>query len=410
MSVQERENELGETDSDLIALEAFVVGNPELEQLETLLSKYNLFEAIGAVRMEVRHSDFLAFLIDPSQNHGLGDLFLKRLLQRILGEANRAPAGIRPVELDVMDLSDTAVRREWESIDILCLNEREKLAVLIENKIESPEHGDQLHNYLDKVERNYPHLRAIPLFLTPGGIDPSDPRYIAISYSSICDTLNNLLINRRSVMGADVFTTITHYIEMLRRHIVSDSDIAELARKIYNKHRHALDLIFEHRPDQQSELAEKLQEMIRKVEPQLELDHCSKAYIRFCPREWDAIPDLKKGEGWTPSKRLLLFEFRNYDSLKLHLLIGPTDPADTGVRQRLFQACQANPAVFRGASKTLYGKWSTIWLHGFLSRKDLESVDQDVQNQKVQHEWQRFLASDLPVLIQEVKRQFGVNG
>lgn len=50
-------------------LEAFVVENPELEELEALLSQFNLFEAIGAVRMEVRHSDFLAFLLDPSQKH-----------------------------------------------------------------------------------------------------------------------------------------------------------------------------------------------------------------------------------------------------------------------------------------------------------------------------------------------------
>jgi hypothetical protein len=410
MAVQESNNQFPETDPDLKALEAFVVDNPELEQLESQLSQFNLFEAIGAVRMEVRHSDFLAYLLDPSQNHGLGDLFLKRLLQRILGDTARPPGGIRPVNLDVMDLSDTSVRREWESIDILCVNEREKLAVLIENKIESSEHDDQLQKYLHKVERNYPHLRVVPLFLTPAGIDPSDQDlgYVPVNYSSVCDTLKHLLSTRRSVMGVDVFTTITHYVEMLRRHIVSDSDIAELARKIYDKHRHALDLIFEHRPDQQLVWAEKIQGMIRNADPQLQLDHSSKTCIRFFPTEWDTIPDLRKGEGWTPSKRILLFEFKNTDSLKLGLVIGPTHSGDAEVRQRLFQASKANGEVFRGASKSLYGKWTTIWLHGFLTRKELETLDEEVQNQKVQHEWQRFIANDLPVLIQEVKRQFEI--
>lgn len=45
-------------------LEAFVVGNPDLERLETLLDQFNMFEAIGAVRQELRHSDFLAFLLN----------------------------------------------------------------------------------------------------------------------------------------------------------------------------------------------------------------------------------------------------------------------------------------------------------------------------------------------------------
>jgi len=42
--------------------------------------------------MEVRHSDYLAFLLDPTKNHGLGDLFLKRLVQNILAAQGLAQA------------------------------------------------------------------------------------------------------------------------------------------------------------------------------------------------------------------------------------------------------------------------------------------------------------------------------
>ena len=60
-------------------LEKFIIENVELENLESLLAQFNIFESIGAVKQELRHSDFLSFLLDPSQNHGLGDLFLKAL-------------------------------------------------------------------------------------------------------------------------------------------------------------------------------------------------------------------------------------------------------------------------------------------------------------------------------------------
>ena len=56
---------------ELNLLQELIVNNPDLEKLEGLLDRFNLFEALGIVRQEIRHSDFLAFLLDPRQNHGL---------------------------------------------------------------------------------------------------------------------------------------------------------------------------------------------------------------------------------------------------------------------------------------------------------------------------------------------------
>ena len=62
-----------QNDSDYKVLEDFVVVNPDLEEeLEIQLKKFNIFEAIGFVRQELRHSKFLAFLLDHSQNGDLG--------------------------------------------------------------------------------------------------------------------------------------------------------------------------------------------------------------------------------------------------------------------------------------------------------------------------------------------------
>lgn len=60
-----------QNESNYKVLEEFVVANSELEELEDQLEKFNIFEAIGVVRQELRHSNFLAFLLDPKQNSGL---------------------------------------------------------------------------------------------------------------------------------------------------------------------------------------------------------------------------------------------------------------------------------------------------------------------------------------------------
>jgi len=76
--------------SDLQVLEALVVNNPDLERLEALLEQFNIFEALGMVRQELRHSDFLAFLCNPSAPHGVGDSEIALLCQRLYARHRRA--------------------------------------------------------------------------------------------------------------------------------------------------------------------------------------------------------------------------------------------------------------------------------------------------------------------------------
>src|SRR5581483_10941996 len=120
----------------------------------------------------------------------------------------------------------------------------------------------------------------------------------------------------------DVRTLIGHYVEMLRRHVVTESNVAEMCKRIYWKHKRALDLIFEHRPDRQGAIKDFLITLVGE-ENQLTLDNSSKAYIRFAPKEWDKF-NCKSEKDWSAEGRLLVFEFQNSsDSLKLKLILGP---------------------------------------------------------------------------------------
>jgi hypothetical protein len=90
-----------EKDSDLKALENFIVGNVELEKLEAMLDRFNIFEAVGMERQEIRHSKFLAFLLDPNESHRMGDAFVKRLLQRAVMDSPRTSVPVTPIELSL---------------------------------------------------------------------------------------------------------------------------------------------------------------------------------------------------------------------------------------------------------------------------------------------------------------------
>lgn len=380
-------------------LEAFVVENEDLERLEALLAQFNIFEALGAVRQELRHSDFLAFLVDPAQNHGLGDAFLKRLLKRALVEA--ADFRLSAVEVDVADLHSATVRREWQNIDILIHDPENHLICAIENKIDSGEHSEQLQRYRNSVEGEFPNERAIFLFLTPEGDLPSDEAYIPISYALIAELISAVRQNRESILAPAVGTLMDHYATMLRRHIVSESEIAKLCRQIYNRHKQALDLIFEHRPDLQWELAEFIKQLVEEVDtPRFVWDHTSKGYIRFALAEWDGIPVLQLGKGWTRSGRMLMFEIQNTpDSITLRLVIGP---GPDEVRKVIYHTTEEFPQVFRGGSKRLYTKWTTVHVHRLVTRRDFEDADYENLTEKVRKSWDIFVKRDLPAIQEAI--------
>ncbi|HZP23916.1 MAG TPA: PD-(D/E)XK nuclease family protein [Terriglobales bacterium] len=215
-----------EDTADRRALEALVIDNPDLERLEELLDEFNIFEAAGWTRQEARHSDFLAFPLDPSQTHGLGDAFVKRFLQRVLQPAARAEIPISPIELDLWSLDGLLVLREWQNIDILLLDETHKLAVIIENKIDSGEHDGQLDRYWQSISDQYLGWTILGIYLSPEGQPPSRSSYVRCGYDVVSKLIESILKSRTRSMGADVQTTLRHYAAMLRRYIVGNSEIS----------------------------------------------------------------------------------------------------------------------------------------------------------------------------------------
>jgi len=274
------------------------------------------------------------------------------------------------------------------------LDEGHQAAVIIENKIGSGEHDDQLQRYWQVVRQHRPGYKIIGLFLTPEGQPPSDDRYIAISYQLICQIVEELMVSRSSTLGQEVLTLMSHYAAMLRRYIVGESEIEQLCQQIYRKHKQALDLIYEYRVDQQAEIKDILVELITQ-NPLFELDHSSKSYINFIPKKWD-VERLREGKGWTRSGRILLFQFANtVDSLKLSLSIGP-GPAET--RQKLFDMAGQYEPPFKRSFKTPGRLWSTIYNRNLLTRSSYQDKGIEEISEEIHRRWKEFLEHEFPKL------------
>ncbi len=385
-------------------LERFVVDNKDLENLESKISRFNIFEAIGMVRQEIKHSNFIRFLLDPSEKHKIGDLFLKKLLISILAGSKDAP--LNSIEVAISNFSDAEVRREWKNIDLLIYSPGNSLVCTIENKVDSSEGFNQLTNYERVIEKEFPNCKKVFIYLTKEGIAASNHRWLSLSYGTTADIIEAICKECKASINEDVYMSMSHYIDLVRRHLMSESDIAEICRKIYKQHRQAIDLIYEHRPDLRSDIEEFIGQLIQDYaqEENLEQDENEKQWIRFAAKEWDDLAFQKTCQRWTSSQRILLFEFWNEpQKLEFHLVIGP---GDKQIKQEIYEYLKELNIAGLKRSKLKEEGWSQVCVVPILTSSDYEDGDLEYIQEKIKSFWISYINGDMKRIREAVFNSF----
>ncbi|MEM8712962.1 MAG: PD-(D/E)XK nuclease family protein, partial [Planctomycetota bacterium] len=177
---------------DLACLEAFILDNDDLVSLEEQIGRFNIFDALRIVRAEIRHSNFLAWLLDPAETLGNGPVFLRAVLMDMLRNTPYDLRPLSPVELDGLDRGRVEVRRESENIDLLITCEAANLIVAVENKVDSGEHSNQLQRYREAVERRAGGKRPLYVFLTRDRSEPSDDAWTPYGYADLHAALSRV--------------------------------------------------------------------------------------------------------------------------------------------------------------------------------------------------------------------------
>lgn len=384
-------------------LEKLIVDNKDLEELEAQISRFNIFEAVGMVRQEIKHSNFIRFLLDPSEKHQLGDLFLKKVLLKALNDMEEVVDGL---DIAVANFSDAEIRREWQHIDLLIYSPSNALVCTIENKVDSGEGPNQLQKYQDVIDCEYPGYKKLFVYLTKDGDAASLDNWLSLSYGDIADIIEKICIENHSNLNHDIEISMRHYIELIRRYIMSDSDIAELCRKIYSEHRQAIDLIYEHRPDMRSDIEDYLIKLIQEFakSAEIEMDSVHGKWIRFTPIEWDALTFQKTCSGWSSSKRILLFEFWNEpQSLRLHLVIGP---GDFGVKQSIYEKIRGLNIRGLKRCKIKDSGWHQVCIFSVLDLSDYEGDDLEAIQEKIRALFVNYLDTDMKIIRKTISEAF----
>ena len=202
-----------------------------LSKYETSIVKqgknFNIFTTINVTTDEVRHSRFLAELLNPLGSHGQENFFLNKFKKQILTifdqEKNKSHFNLIDDETIFSNLSSVKIEYWTEEgrLDILIESLNRKKAIIIENKIYAEEGLIQLERYKNFGEIRYGRGNFIILYLTLDGKISRDESvgileagsdYFCISYKyEIVQFLESCLD-----VPSHLKVIIEHYIDLIK--------------------------------------------------------------------------------------------------------------------------------------------------------------------------------------------------
>jgi hypothetical protein len=351
-----------------------------LDSIRSYADKINVFSVLRMEHNEIRHSNMLAWLLDPSEKHGLGSDFLRHFLNDVISNNKEVlnSGNIDLASLLLKNIDDFTVFREKFRIDILLVSANAKQLIAIENKVGARQSDDQLITYRERLNDEYAGYEKLLLFLTPTKEEPEDEEWIKVTYRSVLYACEHAA--DRKDIKSETRMLLSNYIEILKRYIMNENEeIERLCREIYRKHRSALDLIYEYRPDNSLIVFERVCDMLAKrAEEKKDIifdpKDSVKSYIRFTTKDLEAlIPRYEpiKSNGWGDGI-LIKYEVVNTpDTLYFQAqMTTQTDDAEE-IRQKVSKIVQDHKKEF-GFTRFRPGKWTAVYLRGLLDKKDIE--------------------------------------
>ena len=221
---------------------------------------------------------------------------------------------------------------------------------------------------------------------------------MALSYSELADLIDALARDRAETLSDEMILVLSHYVRMLRRNIVEDERLADLAIQLYEKHKEAFDFVRKHQPEPKS-LLDDIRNLIAS-NANLREDKHVQSLLRFVPLEWTSVPQLNSCPvtEWTKTGRSLLFEIKASEEGRMTVALVLGSSTIDGLRERIYLEATKNKDLFVGLVKPIGKKYSTIFSIELMTTMDALDMSREEQVEAIGVAWQNFLDRNLPAL------------
>ncbi|MEK6660119.1 MAG: PD-(D/E)XK nuclease family protein [Campylobacterota bacterium] len=246
-----------------------------LEQINNNMMDFNVLEITGMGTQEIRHSNLLSWMFGDNE-HSLGykifDGFLKKVIEE--NEGNDFIEDLKHYVYLPNKEKNLTIFREKNNIDLLVVDEANKVVVAIENKVYASERsygedGGQLQKYFKYVNSSYNEkYTKFFIYLTIDNSYPSEENqdyWLVSSYQMIGEIIEQLLKN--TSINNKTQLILSSYVDLLKgRNIMADKKLEEICEKIWAKNSKALDILYRYRKTDLDRLYDLLKEKFELVD------------------------------------------------------------------------------------------------------------------------------------------------
>ena len=407
------DNGMEDADKAIESVLAFAVNNPDLAELEKLLSAFNPLKILGVSDFEIRHSNVLAWLINPISHHGLGDSLFKNILLEVLKENRNIKDSQCPQIADIIgaEFSDLQVHREWRNIDIFAISPQNNIIAVVENKLHAAESDEQLDRYVDIVEKTYPGYKKTYIFLTLDGSAPkSGKKYVTLSHDRIHRIVKDSIHLRKDHMNSRIYDFIEQYLEILEEKTMKSETLTKICTKLYSEHREAIATIMAYGKPKLP--AASVRGFLSRTAT--ESVHADKetvpVYYSLIPKKWSGIVPTNNKD---MSDKYLVFvylDFREYEMFKIGMAIRVGEFPDTGERDRFItllreaaDAAKNRPLKINKESK----KYTTVFSKSISLNEECKLEDYSAIIDKLVEEYNSEEMKQALAIVDGVVQNFG---
>lgn len=185
------------------------------QKLDFYYNTKSYSEILGVSRKEINHSNFISWILNSEESHGLGYYPFIKFLEILVIASKQSQSQQNKMMFDSIIAGDILVNKIninteknianigkidiYIEADIEYSSEKHKLQVIIENKVKSKEHKDQTKKYYDYFQSDSKDdFKNLYVFLTPLSTielnelaepECSCKEYIQINYQHLVDYL-----------------------------------------------------------------------------------------------------------------------------------------------------------------------------------------------------------------------------
>ena len=349
---------VSESESTVQCLAA-LLNDPDFKELNTRSREFNLFDALNISRQELRHSDCLAFLLNPKETHGLGSALLTNLVSTLL----ESDSGSYTTSL-LWEWDDAVLRREWNNLDIFVLNRQERVTLTIENKVGSSEHSNQLERYENIVKTEFPSYTNIFCFLCADGNEPSRETWIPCDNQQINSLLSEILITQ--TVSPQVLTLIQHYQALINNQMSEETELDQLSARVIEKHGKALAELFKRMPNDNAINWESFKTSIEEYENLVYVNSTNKG-MHFKPVNWDnPLMGQVSAPDWD---RVYFYLTQDFRGVMVYLVIDPSCPEE--LRRHIYYKALEQRPPFTATRRTPTKNWNRLYVHELVNANEL---------------------------------------